>query len=147
MKPRKKLMAALLFTGIKTNADIPNNINKYKEFLSGANPSPKAGHVWASNRIGHSEEAENLHTNLKYWSNENDTFLYKKKLQENLLVRQYFLLWSTDKIDVETLHSAVTTEIKKISNIEFKFAFVRSAIKAKGQYIATKGHFLTEIYA
>ena len=118
--------------------DIPDNINKLKEFFSGANPTPKAGHVWASLWIGHSEETENLHSSFKYWSMENDTFLYKKKLQEKQTVRNYFLLYSTDKVDVETLHAAVTAEIKKISTREYKFAFVWTVIKSKGRYVTTE---------
>ena len=123
---------------IMSKEEIPTNINRFKEFFSGANPSPREGHVWASVWIGHSEEPENLHTNFKYWSMENDSFLYKKKLQEKQSVREYFLLYSTDKIDVEILHSTVSAEIKKVTNREYKFAFVWTVIKSKGAYVNTE---------
>ena len=118
--------------------EIPTNINRFKEYFSGANPTPREDHVWASVWIGHSEDVDNLHTNIKYWSMEHDTFLYKKKLQEKQTVREYFLLYSTDKIDVEVLHATVSSEIKKVTNKEYKFAFVWTVIKSKGAYVNTE---------
>lgn len=125
-------------SAITVKDEIPNNIARIKDYFSGANPSPREGHVWASMWIGHSEEVENFQTNFKHWSMENDTFLYKKKLQEKQTVRDYFLLYSTDKIDVETLHATVSEEIKRITNREYKFAFVWTVIKAKGRYVNTE---------
>ena len=122
-------------SAIISKDEIPSNITQIKDYFSGANPSPREGHVWASVWIGHSEEIENFKTNFKHWSMENDTFLYKKKLQEKQTVRDYFLLYSTDKVDIETLHSAVNTEIKRVTDREYKFAFVWTVIKGKGRYV------------
>ena len=67
---------------IVTSDDIPTNINRFKSFFSGANPTYKEGYVWSTIWLGHSEENANLLAGFKYWCTEHDTNLYRKKLQE-----------------------------------------------------------------
>ena len=60
---------------------------------------------------------------MKYWSSENDTFMYKKRLQQKFSSKDYWLMWSTERIDTEVLQERVTQIINQIYNQKYHFSF------------------------
>ena len=122
--------------GILRPTDIPKGIVSSKEYYMGANPRPDEGFVWASVWLGHALDADDLYSNFKFWLKKNETFMYKKKLQEKNTVRDYFLLWSTQSMCERTMYEATQAALKKVTKEEHSFAFVWSIVKREdGRYV------------
>ncbi|MGB0423693.1 MAG: hypothetical protein ACPGED_05200, partial [Flavobacteriales bacterium] len=119
---------------INHHKKIPKEIELFKKFFSGANPQIGEGHVWCQVSLGHDEPISNLKASLQGWSTENDTFIYIKRLQHKDTVREYFLLWSTQKMDTEKLHEATTQAIKRYTKSTLVFAFVWAVIRKEKGY-------------
>jgi len=70
---------------------------------------------------------------MKHWSSENDSFLYKKRLQEKFTAKDSWLLWSTERMDPEILKDEIdqlTMQIvKKKFQLSFNFGMVRKDTK------------------
>jgi len=49
--------------------------------------------------------------------------MYRKRLHNKYTVKDYWLLWSTERMDTERLHEEVSTMMKKFSNKQFSFSF------------------------
>ena len=79
--------------------------------------------MWFQVWVGHNESTKNLVVNMKYWSKENDTYLYKKRLQEKHTVKDYWLMWSTERMNSERLHDEVSQQIKLLSPKKYTFCF------------------------
>ena len=122
-------------TAIVSSKKVPDEIEAFKKFFSGANPQPSTGHAWCQLWVGHDEPITNIKASLQGWSSDQDTYVYIKRLQHKETVRDYFLLWSTPKMDTEALHSATVAAIKKYTNQTLHFAYVWAIIRRnKGQY-------------
>ena len=118
---------------------IPSEIELFKKYFSGANPQITTGHAWCQIWAGHDEPITNLRASLQGWSADQDTYIYVKRLQHKDTVRDYFLLWSTPKMDPEALYNATVTAAKKYTNQELHFAYVWAVIRRnKGQYKTTE---------
>ena len=109
--------------------NIPNEFSKMKMFFNNINIKPNGGHTWFQMWIGHDEPADNLLVNMKYWSSENDTNIYKKRLQEKFTSKDYWLLWSTERMNSECLKEETTSIINKITNKNFSFSFNFGAVR------------------
>ena len=124
---------------------IPKEIELFKKYFSGANPQSNEGHAWCQISMGHDEPISNIKASMQGWSGEHDTYFYVKRLQHKETVRDYFLLWSTQKMDTERLYEATIEAAKRYTNAELVFAFVWAVIRRdKGAYdkkeaIADKG--------
>ena len=79
--------------------------------------------------MGHNESSENLIMNTKHWSTESNTFIYKKRLQHKYTSKDYWLLWTTERMDTTVLHDEITTLIKRYSKQEFNFCFNFSFVR------------------
>ena len=51
---------------------------------------------------------------MKQWSAESDSYLYKKRLQEKFTAKDYWLLWSTERMDTEAMKDEIDALTKKI---------------------------------
>jgi len=95
--------------------------------------------------MGHDEPISNIKASMQGWSGDNDTYFYVKRLQHKETVRDYFLLWPTQKMDTERLYEATVEAAKRYTNAELVFAFVWEVVRRdKGAYdkkeaIADKG--------
>ena len=74
---------------VLTSKQVPTDINQLKNFFSNISVQPQGGHTWFQLWAGHYESTENLVVNMKYWSKENDTYLYEKRLQEKLTAKDH----------------------------------------------------------
>jgi len=83
----------------------------------------EGGFSWFQVWIGHDDSPENIITNIKHWSIENETAMYKKRLQEKHTVKDYWLLWSMERMDTNALHDRVTQIIHQISSKKYQFSF------------------------
>ena len=92
--------------------DIPDSLITFREFFLGAQPRTEDGHAWATVWIGHDKDSAEIIETMKFWSKLSNSWMFKKALQEKNTVRDYFLLWSTEKMDTAFLHKVTTEAIK-----------------------------------
>ena len=118
---------------ILSSKNIPHDFSIMKTYFNNINVKPNGGHTWFQVWIGHTEPIENIIVNMKHWSSENDSFLYKKRLQEKFTAKDYWLLWSTERMDSEILKDEIdelTMKIvKKKFQLSFNFGMVRKDTK------------------
>ena len=109
--------------------NLPNDYAIMKTFFNNINVKPNGGHSWFQMWIGHDEPVENLLINMKHWSTENDSYIYKKRLQEKYTAKEYWLLWSTERMDPEVLKEQIddiTMQLeKKKYQLSFNFGMIR----------------------
>ena len=108
---------------ILSSKNIPNDFSIMKTFFNKINVKPNGGHTWFQVWLGHSEPIENILINMKHWSSENDSYLYKKRLQEKFTAKDYWLLWSTERMDPEILKDEIDQLTMKIVNKKFQLSF------------------------
>ena len=77
--------------------NIPDSLITFREFFLGAQPRTEDGHAWATAWIGHDKDSTEIIETMKFWSKLSNSWMFKKALQEKNTVRDYFLLWSTEK--------------------------------------------------
>ena len=109
--------------------NIPDSLAPFRNYFHQANPRSTEGHVWINMHIKHTESVQDILREMGNYKNDTDTFTYAKKLQTRYVAKEYFLLWSTDYIDVATLTEAVHRRISEITNTKYHFAFAWSEIK------------------
>ena len=103
--------------------DIPTDISIMKKFFSNINVKPNGGHSWFQIWLGHDDSVSNILTNMKYWSSEQDTYLYHKRLQQKYSVKEYWLMWSTERMDPLILHQEVSHALSKMTKDTLHFSF------------------------
>lgn len=103
--------------------NIPSNFSTMKQFFNNINVKPNGGHSWFQVWLGHDESYDNILTNIKHWSTTSNTSMYRKRLQHKHTSKDYWLLWSTERMDTEALHIEVSTLMKKYSKKDFAFSF------------------------
>ena len=113
--------------------NIPSDFSIMKKYFNNISVKPNGGHTWFQVWMGHDESSDNLIMNMKHWSTESNTFIYKKRLQHKYTSKDYWLLWSTERMDTSVLHDEITTLIQRYSkqtfNFSFNFSFVRKDTK------------------
>ena len=109
--------------------NIPSDFTIMKKYFNNISVKPNGGHTWFQVWMGHDESSENLIMNTKHWSTESNTFIYKKRLQHKYTSKDYWLLWSTERMDTTVLHDEITTLIKRYSKQEFNFCFNFSFVR------------------
>jgi len=123
--------------------DIPKDYSIMKKFFSNISVKPNGGHTWFQMWIGHDEQIENILIDMKQWSSESDSHLYKKRLQEKFTAKDYWLLWSTERMDTEAMKDEIDVLLtKKIVNkmfqLSFNFGVVRKDTKYSNNTIKSK---------
>ncbi|MGB0423910.1 MAG: hypothetical protein ACPGED_06295, partial [Flavobacteriales bacterium] len=109
---------------IHKSKQVPDNITQFKHFFANANPQPKGGFVWVNVWAGYNEEtSENIKANMNAWGLESKTLTYIKQLQVKHSVKEQWLLWSTNNINIEKLHHSTQQALKKITKVEHQFSF------------------------
>ena len=128
--------SAVKTTSIPSPKKIPTEINAFKRYFSGANPLTSEGHIWCQLWLGHDEPMSNIRASLQGWSTDNDTQMYVKRLQHKDTVREYWMLWSSPKMDVEVLQEATIRALKEITpSHKPTFAFIWAVVrKEQGSY-------------
>ena len=114
---------------ILNSKNLPNDYAVMKTFFNNINVKPNGGHSWFQMWMGHDEPIENILINMKHWSSENDSYIYKKRLQEKYTAKEFWLLWSTERMDPEVIKEEIDqitmkSENKKY-NLSFNFGMVR----------------------
>ena len=109
--------------------NIPSDISAMKKFFANINIKPNGGYSWFQVWIGHDDTTANIITNMKYWSSENNIHMYKKRLQQKFSSKDYWLMWSTERMDTEVLHNQVSQIIKKSTNENLQFSFNFGSIR------------------
>ena len=109
--------------------NIPSDFSTMKQFFNNVNVKPNGGHAWFQVWLGHDESCDNILTNIKHWSTSSNTSMYRKRLQQKHTAKDYWLLWSTERMDTEVLHDEVSTLLKKYSKEEFIFSFNFSYVR------------------
>ena len=66
--------------------------------------------------IGHTDSVQDILREMSNYKNDTDTFTYAKKLQTRYVAKEYFLLWSTDYIDVSTFVKEVHARIAQVTS-------------------------------
>ena len=123
-------------TAIITSNDIPKSVAPFKAFFNGANAKESEGHIWINIWMGHEEPASKLEKNLKDYARFTDTWSFVKKLQEKYISRDYFLLWSTDYIDIDRLTHAVHEALETNPDDKYSFSFSWTNLKdSNGRWI------------
>ena len=128
--------SAVKTTSIASPKKIPTEITAFKKYFSGANPQTSEGHAWCQIWMGHDEPMTNIRASMQGWSSDHDTQMYVKRLQHKDTVREYWLLWSSQKIDTEVLYEAAAKALKTLApRYQPHFAFMWAVIrKEKGKY-------------
>ena len=103
--------------------DIPTDISVMKKFFTNINVKPNGGHTWFQVWLGHDDSVPNILTNMKYWSSEQDTHMYHKRLQQKYSVKDYWLMWSTERMDPLVLHQEVSLALSKMTKDTLHFSF------------------------
>ena len=116
-------------TALSSPENIPDSLAPFRNYFHQANPRSIDGHVWVNVFIGHTEPVHDILKEMGNYKNDTDTFTYAKKLQTRYVAKEYFLLWSTDFIDVSTLTQEVHTRISQITKKKYQFAFAWNEIK------------------
>ena len=121
---------------IRTPEEIPDNTVTFREFLLNANPREYKGFIWATIWLGHDKTITFILENMKFWSKMNSSLIFAKPVQVKNPVREYFLLWSTGRMDKDKLHEAVTKAIASLTNKKYKFAFSWIALRnSEGDFL------------
>ena len=121
---------------IRTPKDLPDNTFTFREFFLGAYPREHKGFIWSTIWLGHDKPINFIIENMRIWSKMKSSLLFAKPLQVKKSVRDYFLLWSTGRMDKDKLHEGVTAAIKSFAAKEYKFAFSWIALKNNdGNYL------------
>ena len=108
---------------ILSSKNIPHDFSIMKTYFNNINVKPNGGHTWFQVWLGHTEPIENIIINMKHWSSEHDSFLYKKRLQEKFTAKDYWLLWSTERMDSEKLKDEIDQLTMQIVNKKFQLSF------------------------
>ena len=116
---------------------IPNDIYTLKRYFSNISVRPQGGHTWFQTWLGHDESPSNVSVNMKYWSTENDSYLYEKRLQEKYTTKDYWLMWSTERMDPNKLHAEVSQQLKLLTNKEYTFCFHFGMLRKNTTYEKT----------
>ena len=103
--------------------NLPTDFTTMKQFFNNVNVKPNGGHTWFQVWLGHDEPCDNILTNVKHWSQSSDTHMYRKRLQHKHTAKDYWLLWSTERMDTEVLYNEVSGLMKKYSNQNYTFSF------------------------
>ena len=103
--------------------DIPTDISILKKFFMNVNIKPMGGHTWFQLWLGHDDSVSNILANMKFWSSEHDSFIYQKRLQEKFSVKEYWLLWSAERMDPNVLHQEVTQALSNLTKQTLQFSF------------------------
>ena len=119
---------------ILDSKNLPTDFSTMKQFFNNVNVKPNGGHTWFQVWLGHDEPYDNILTNMKHWSSSSDTYMYRKRLQHKYSSKDYWLLWSTERMDTEVLHNEVSGLMKKYSKKEFAFSFNFSFLRKEQQY-------------
>ena len=123
---------------ITSPKDISDDITFLKRYFTNISIKPNGGHTWFQVWLGHDDSSENLIINTKHWMKENDSNIYKKRLQEKYTVKEYWLMWSTERMDPQSLHHAVMEVIDKhTAGIQHNFAFSFGMIRKDPRYTST----------
>ena len=69
--------------------------------------------------LGHDKIMAFILENMKLWSKMNSSLIFAKSLQVKNPVREYFLLWSTGRMDKDKLHEAVTKAIASLTDKKY----------------------------
>ena len=120
-------------TAIMSLKNMPSDFTIMKKYFNNINVKPNGGHTWFQVWLGHDESAENLLMNMKHWSSQSDTYIYKKRLQHKYTSKDYWLLWSTERMDTSALHSEISTLIKRYTKQEFNFSFNFTFVRKENQ--------------
>ena len=121
---------------IRTPEEIPDNTVTFREFFLNAYPREQKGFIWATIWLGHDKTMAFILENMKFWSKMNSSLIFAKSLQVKNPVREYFLLWSTGRMDKDKLHEAVTKAIASLTNKKYKFAFSWIALRnSEGNFL------------
>ena len=97
-------------TSISFPKKFHTGIIAFIKYFSGANP-----HACCQIWMGHNEPMSNIQVCLQGWATDNDTQMYVKKLQHKDTVREYWLLWSHQNIDIKVLQEATSQALKIIA--------------------------------
>ena len=119
---------------ILDSKNLPTDFSTMKQFFNNVNVKPNGGHTWFQVWLGHDEPYDNILTNMKHWSSSSNTYMYRKRLQHKYSSKDYWLLWSTERMDTEVLHNEVSGLMKKYSKKEFAFSFNFSFLRKEQQY-------------
>ena len=103
--------------------DIPSDISIIKKFFMNVSVKPMGGHTWFQVWLGHDDSVSNILMNMKYWSSQHDSYIYQKRLQEKFSVKEYWLLWSAERMDPNVLHQEVMQAVSKLTKQALKFSF------------------------
>ena len=118
--------------------DMPNDISVLKKFFMNISVKPMGGHTWFQVWLGHDDSVSNIIENMKYWSSEQDTYMYQKRLQHKYSVKEYWLMWSAERMDPTVLHQEVCQIISKYTKTELHFSFSFGNIRKDPRYSSTK---------
>ena len=121
---------------LRSPQDIPDNHISFREFFINAYPRESKGFIWASIWLGHHKPMKYILENMKLWSKTKSSLIFVKPLQVKRSVRDYFLLWSTGRMDKDKLHDATSAAIASLTSRKYNFAFSWIALKNdEGNYV------------
>ena len=116
-------------TARMSSSSIPDSLAPFKNYFQQASLRLTEGHTWINVYVGHTESSDDIVREMVNYKNDTNTFTFVKKLQAKYVSKEYFLIWSTDYIDVDKLTSELHKRIAKITKETFQFAFTWSEIK------------------
>jgi len=66
---------------------------------------------------------------MKTWSRENESAMYKKRLQKKYTFKDYWFMWSMERMDTDVLHDRETQIISQITSNKYHFSFNFGSIR------------------
>jgi len=101
--------------------NMPTHITIMKKIFSNISVKPNGGHTPFQVWLGHNDSIAIILTNMKYWSSENESYLYRKRLQQKYTAKDYWIMWSTKQMESEVLHKEVSNVIAKVTSFYLLF--------------------------
>ena len=125
---------------ITTPNNMPNDISILKKFFNNISIKPNGGHTWFQVWLGHDDPVSNILANMKYWSSQQDSYIYQKRLQEKYTTKDYWLMWSTERMDSNILHQEVSHQLSKFTTHNLKFSFNFGQIRKDPRFITKESY-------
>ena len=94
-------------TAITSPMDISSNLQQLWKCFIGICPRTNPGDIWFQVKIGINKSEDEFHANTAWWFQDSQSAMFKKALQEHNTVRELWLLFSHERMNLEDLTLAI----------------------------------------
>ena len=123
---------------ITSLTDISSNLQQLRKYFIGIRPRTNPGDIWFQAKIGINESEDEFHANTSWWFQESQSAMFKKALQEHDTVRELWLLFSHQRMNLDDLTLAIEDYAGSNSIPTVQFALVQAAVKDGSKWSPTR---------